>query len=79
MSQTVTVAAALLVATLCTATATAVHFNQAGARAAAMDEARADLQRRAAELHMLALRDASGDASETFETEFKEPREVHAE
>jgi len=58
MSQVAVVAAALLIATFCTATATAVHVASAGAtaRASASDEARADLQRRATELHMMALR-----------------------
>jgi hypothetical protein len=57
MSQVTVVAVALLIATLCTATATAVHVGSAGlARASAADEARADLQRRATELHNMALR-----------------------
>ena len=79
MSKTVAVVVALLVATLCTATATAVHVGNASVRAAAIEEARADLQRRAAELHRLALREASGDPSEPIEVEFKEPQKVHAE
>jgi hypothetical protein len=58
MSQVTVVAVALLIATLCTATATAVHVGSAGltARASAADEARVDLQRHATELHNMALR-----------------------
>jgi hypothetical protein len=77
MSRSITVIVALLVATLCTATATAVHVGTV--RTAAVEEARTDLQRRATELHLLAIRDASGDPSETVEVEFKEPRKVYAE
>jgi hypothetical protein len=58
MSQIAVVVAALLIATFCTATATAVHFGSVSpmARPSAADEARAELQRRATELHMMALR-----------------------
>ena len=66
MSQNVTVAAALLVATLCAATATALHFGHASRTATAV-AVRAELQQRATELHRMAL------------AEFGQDRKVHAE
>jgi hypothetical protein len=66
MSQTITVAAALLVATLCTVTATALHFGSAD-RAATAAAVRAELQQRATELHRMAL------------AEVGQNRKVHAE
>jgi hypothetical protein len=66
MSQTVTIAAVLLVATLCTATATALHLGNAS-RAAAATDVRAELQKRATELHRMALADVGPN------------RKVHAE
>jgi hypothetical protein len=66
MSQTVTVAAALLVATLCIATATALYVGNASRGATAAD-ARAELQQRATELHRMAL------------AEVGQNRKVHAE
>jgi hypothetical protein len=66
MSQTVTVAAALLVVTLCIVTATALHVGNTS-RAATAAEARAELQQRATELHRMAL------------AEVGQNRKVHAE
>jgi hypothetical protein len=66
MSHRVTVATALLVATLCTVTATALHVGNASRAAPAVD-VRAELQKRATELHRMALADVGQN------------RKVHAE